>query len=61
MKPELIEVNPPQSIKDYGRWLNEWGALEKHVYHTPAERSAYEDAISDAYGHFTRLVPDWHK
>jgi hypothetical protein len=55
-------VAPPESLADFGRWLNEWGDLFKHEdEYSKSERLAYEQAISDAYDYFDNLYPNWPK
>jgi hypothetical protein len=61
---ERIEypVQPPHSIADLGRWLNEWALLDDYERLgrlSPAWLEGYGQAIRDVYEEFDRLLPDW--
>jgi hypothetical protein len=57
---DTTAIKPPESMDDFGRWLNEWGDYDNLVgTPSPDYRAGYYDAMRHAYEHFTRLNPDW--
>jgi len=51
-----VSRRQPQSLDEFGCWLNAWGDEDKHKADSDAYRRGYHDAMYAAFLHFDRIT-----